>query len=327
MSNVVLDVMQKKALVGKPLIPTIFCARFVVLATITAIILARLSLGHAAPWQTASLQQMIHTPHFSAMIALDSVLVTCSIMFYYRALQIAPLSLTIPFLTFTPAFLLITSHIVLRELLTTQQIEGVVVVIFGSMLMYRSQFKIGWLEPLRALGREPGSRYMLLAALIMSITNSLDKWLVLRTSSYDFAWLYSVGSCVLFTLVLVVRLPIERPGFLRLSWPAILIAGVADAATLALQFAALLYLRPVTVISLKRSGILIAVLAGWFFFHERQIGNRIHAATVMLAGAIMLYISLTLTHQTELFALVIALGLAGPSLFKRSQPSVQNHQA
>jgi uncharacterized membrane protein len=186
--------------------------------------------------------------------------------------------------------------------------------------MYRSQLKIGWIEPFRALGREPGSRYMLLAALIMSLTNSLDKWLILRSNSYDFAWLYAVGSCILFSIAFAFRFRRSNLSFRALSWTAILGAGVADATTLAIQFAAMLRIRAVVVVSIKRSGILLSVLAGWYFFHERQIRIRILAATIMLTGAVMLYLSFSLARQTLLFAAMIVLGLAGPSLERLISP-------
>jgi drug/metabolite transporter (DMT)-like permease len=324
-TNVVMDILQKKALAGKPLFPTILCSRFVVLSTLTVIVLVRACGGHAVPWQTQNAQHMLHIPYFVPMLALDCFLVAASALLYYRALQIAPLSLTIPFLAFTPAFLLLTSDLLLREDPSIQQIEGVFIVIFGSVLMYRSQFRIGWVEPFRALGREPGSRYMLLAALIMSLTNSLDKWLIVRSNSYDFAWLYAVGSCILFSLAFTVRLPRLDVSFRGLSWLAILGAGIADATTLALQFGAMLRLRAVVVVSIKRSGILLSVLAGWYFFHERQIRNRILAAAIMLTGAVMLYFSFSLLQQSLLSAAMIALGLAGPSLERMVSPPEEPH--
>jgi drug/metabolite transporter (DMT)-like permease len=306
-TNVAMDVLQKRALSGRPYYPTILSARVTVFVLLSLIVIARIRLGYAAPWQAPFRQEILHTPHFLAMLAFDCLLMACSMLLYYRAIQTAPLSLTIPFLTFTPAFLLLTSHIVLRERPTLPQVEGVAIVVFGSVLMYRSQFRISWLEPFRALAQEPGSRYMLLAALIMSLTNPLDKWLIVRSSSFTFAWLYATGSCVLFSALLL-----RRPSFRGLAWKAIIAAGVADATTLALQFASLVYLSAVVTICLKRSGILLTVLAGWLIFREHQIENRLIAAMIMVSGALMLYLNFDLWRQTLLSILLIIIGLYGP---------------
>jgi len=318
-SNALMDVAQKKALARQPLYPTMFCARMTVFATLSVVLLARMGLGSGPPWQ--GLQSgLLQSPQVVAVLILDCVLVGCSALLYYRALQVSPLSLTVPFLTFTPVFLVVTSDLVLHERPTVGQIEGVAVVVLGSVLMYRSQFRFGWLEPVRALAREPGSRYMLLAALIMSLTNSLDKWLILRSGSYTFAWLYALCSCVFFSVVLLARLRVERPSFRHLAWKAIVLAGVADAATLLLQFAALTHLRAVLTICIKRSGILATVIAGWLIFGESDIGERLTAACVMVVGAMMLYLSLNLVQQSSLMVVTAVLGIWGPRLFAPPPP-------
>jgi drug/metabolite transporter (DMT)-like permease len=121
-TNVVMDILQKKALANKPLFPTILCSRFVVLSTLTVIVLVRAYSGHGVPWQPQRMQHILQVQSFLPVLVLDCTLVAASALLYYRALQIAPLSLTIPFLAFTPAFLLLTSHLLLREHPTLQQI-------------------------------------------------------------------------------------------------------------------------------------------------------------------------------------------------------------
>ncbi|HEY0308879.1 MAG TPA: EamA family transporter [Acidobacteriaceae bacterium] len=313
-TNVGMDVAQKKALLQRPYLTTIVAIRIWVFLALTATVIVRQWMGHPAPWHVIPQQGLFHIPYFAGIAALDCCLVALSSLFYYRAIQIAPLSLTIPFLTFTPVFLLLSTEMVLRERPSLLQIEAVAVVVFGSLLMYRAQFHMGWIEPIRALATNPGSRYMLLASLILSLTNVLDKWLILRTDSFTFAWIYGLGSCIVFGIGLSLCLLLGKVKLEPLSWNQMAVAGIADAATLIFQFAALQYLSAVATIAFKRSGILLTVLAGWFFFHEKQVANRLVAAAIMISGALMLHLSFTLPQQTCLLLLALVAGITGPRI-------------
>ena len=58
---------------------------------------------------------------------------------------------------------------------------------------------------------------------------------------------------------------------------------------LLLQMASLKYIDVVVTIALKRSGMILSVLGGWLIFHERMGPQRVAAALVVLAGALMIY--------------------------------------
>jgi len=318
-TNVAMDVLQKRALVGRPLYPTILSARLVVFLLLTALALVRSMQGQDLPWSSTALRQILHTPHFIPMLLLNGLLLAASTVCYNRALQKAPLSLTVPFLTFTPAFLLLTSHLVLQERLSFPQVEAVGMIVFGSLLMYRAQFAVNLWEPLRALAHEPGSRYMLMAAIIMALTNSLEKWLVVRSSVSTFAWFHALVLGTLMSIVTMIHLSRNRESFRDVAWGPVCGASLAETVTLALQFAAMTYLPAVVTIGVKRSGILLAVLSGWFFFHERQIATRLSAATVMVCGAMMLSFPFTQRQRVGLVLAMVLLGLLGPRLLKRER--------
>ena len=46
-------------------------------------------------------------------------------------------------------------------------------------------------------------------------------------------------------------------------------------------------------VSIKRAGIILAVFAGWLFFREREITDKVIAASVMFCGVLILYLPLT----------------------------------
>jgi drug/metabolite transporter (DMT)-like permease len=96
-------------------------------------------------------------------------------------------------------------------------------------------------------------------------------------------------------------------------------AGLADALTLLLQFESHKYIDVVVTISLKRAAIVLAVLAGWLVFRERQIADRLIGAAVMVAGAVMIYLPLTVAQQIFLTLLTTAGGALALLLTRQAQ--------
>lgn len=251
-------------------------------------------------------------PTFLIYLAIDAGLVGFSTFLYGRALQTSPLSLCIPFLAFTPIFLIVTGYLTLGELPAWIKLLGVVLVVAGSLVMHRSLFAVSLLEPLRAVVRERGSRYMLFVALILSITNPIDKKLVVMSDAFTQSFAYGVALCVFFFGFAFAK-GADWRGAIRRTPGWIVIAGALDATALLLQFSSHNYIDVVITISIKRAGIILAVLMGWLIFRERNITDKVIAASVMLAGVLILYLPLTAAQAL----LVVAFALAGMSVALR----------
>jgi drug/metabolite transporter (DMT)-like permease len=324
LSNVVMDVTRKKALTGHDLLWTSFWIRFTVAAALTVVLAVRWLGGIVPairPDVTAASFSIGSSTHVSYLVYLlvDTALVGFGVLLYYRAIQISPLSLTIPFLAFTPVFLLLTGNLILGELPPLLKSEGVIFVVLGSLLMHRQAFRAGVLEPFRAVLRERGSRYMLAVSFILSLTNPLDKKLVLMSDAVFYAWAYAIMLLLFFGIPLALRRDATSSRApLAIKW--IPVTGLIDALTLLLQFQSHNYIDVVITITLKRAGIVLAVLAGWLIFHERQIADRLIASGVMIAGAAMIYLPLTLRQQMILSAVTLV-GAAIALLLTRQEPS------
>src|SRR5215471_5748650 len=162
LSNVVMDVTRKKALSGHDLLRTTFWIRFTVAATLTVVLAVRWLRGVVPvirPDVTAASFSIGASTHVSYLVYLlvDTALVAFAVLLYYRAVQVSPLSLTIPFLAFTPVFLLLTGNLILGELPPLLKSEGILFVVLGSLLMHRQAFRASIFEPFRAVLRERGS--------------------------------------------------------------------------------------------------------------------------------------------------------------------------
>ena len=322
-----MDVARKKALRQNPVLETAFAVRACVALVLSIVVVSRVILGYGLTIHNAHVEfaavLSVHLPPallFLAYLLLDTGLVTVSVVLYFRALQVSPMSLCVPFLAFTPAFLLVTGYLFLGERTTLLQMVGTLFIVFGSLIMHRDLFRRGALEPVRALFREEGSRYMLIVSFILSITNPIDKRLVEMSDPFFQSWTYAV-MLVIFIGVFTLTRHSRGVSITRSSWGWIAVAGLLDATALLLQFISHKYIQVVVTISIKRAGIVLAVFCGWLFFHEQQVPDRLIAASVMLAGALMLYLPLS-GLEAILFPLAVFL-TAGVTLLVTRNPPIE----
>ena len=307
LANVGFDVAAKRALRGNNFLRTTLKIRTLV-AVLLSLVLAGLWFYKPTRSSVALFREgplgLLHGAVLPVLL-LSTVLVTVSILLYYRSLQIAPLSVVAPLFGLTPIFLLITGFVVFRQVPSVRVTAGVLCILLGSL---QAHWKPSMRSPRAAVGfflREKGVRTMLGACLLLSITNLLDQWLVRRMDVLSYAWLYVV-LCAVFTGVLVL---VVRPGksIVRPAQRWFVLASVVDASMLLLQFASLQYVDAVVTIAIKRSGMLLSVIAGSLLFGEKHGRQRLAAAFVVLMGVLVMYFNL------KLWALCAVLSVAAVS--------------
>ena len=158
--NVLTDVARKRALAKREINAVTFWTRIAVTAVFVG----------ALTWHILGGSPVVirgGVPTFLLYLALDVGLITLVMWLYFRALQVSPLSLTVPFLAFTPVFLLGTGFIILHELPAPVKILGVVLIVIGSLAMHRKLFAYGWLAPVKAVLRASVSSRSQLSALAL----------------------------------------------------------------------------------------------------------------------------------------------------------------
>ncbi|HLK69342.1 MAG TPA: hypothetical protein VKU19_38190 [Bryobacteraceae bacterium] len=132
--NVLTDVARKRALNKRDLIPATFWMRVAVALVFGGTGGADRARGHRDhPRWRAALRHRRRSPgadpHVSRLLALDVGLITCVMWLYFRALQVSPLSLCVPFLSFTPVFLIPSGFVVLGELPPAVKLLGVLLIV------------------------------------------------------------------------------------------------------------------------------------------------------------------------------------------------------
>jgi uncharacterized membrane protein len=227
-------------------------------------------------------------PRYGWALLIGGTLNILAMFQFMRALQSSDLSLAIPFVSFTPLFLLITSPFLVGDIPTTQDIVGIFCIVGGAYVLHIQSIHHGILGPLFAIFREPGPRRMLSVAFIYSLTSNFDK-IGVQNSSPLF-WSLSISSVMTIGFVFLLRfLPTQNIAAPHLTTLGILLlVGLFQTIGLLVHNTAL-SLGPVpSVIAVKRSSILFAVMWGCIFLKEKYVGERLIGAALMMIGVVVL---------------------------------------
>lgn len=226
-------------------------------------------------------------PTFWWVVAVMVPLEVTATLFYMQALKVCHLSLCIPFLAFTPVFMILTGQVILGEGLNRWGLLGVVFIAGGSYILSLGSGGTGFWAPFRALARERGPRLMLGVALIYSCTAALFKKAVLHSDPAFFGVFYPI----LLSGVMLGGYPLIRgPGGLALRsiWGWGLLLGFFVALSI-LSVAQGLTLAPAAyTIAVKRLSLLISVFLGGMWLKERPFLPRLLGAGLMCGGVILI---------------------------------------
>jgi drug/metabolite transporter (DMT)-like permease len=226
---------------------------------------------------------------FFMVVFLLLPLETTALLLYMKAINTSPLSLTLPFLSLTPVFLIGTSYIILGESPNKTGLMGIILVVIGAYLLNVHKIKQGFLEPLRAVVKERGSVLMIIVAFIFSITSSFGKIAVQHSSPIFFSIFYSILlSAFLFLIVSfktrhILSKIVSRPLLF-------LFIGISMAIMMITHLKAISLVEVSYMISVKRLSLLIGVIYGAVFFKETNIKERFLGSAIMLMGVILIIV-------------------------------------
>jgi drug/metabolite transporter (DMT)-like permease len=204
---------------------------------------------------------------------------------YIKALRVSPISLSIPFLAFTPVFLIVVSYLVVGEEVSPRGIGGIVLIAAGSYVLNFHHLDRGLLEPFRAITREKGSVLMLIVAFIFSITSSLGKLAINHSSPLFFGSTY-------FVLLALIYTPFGLPGLRRASisragLKTMLLVGGLNALMVVSHVLAISLTKVAYMVAVKRTSFLFSVLYGYLLFREGYMRERSLGALLMFAGFVL----------------------------------------
>jgi drug/metabolite transporter (DMT)-like permease len=227
--------------------------------------------------------------HFYRAFLTALPLEIVAIIFYIKALKVSPLSLTLPFLSLTPVFLIIVSYIILGEKVSVIGALGVLFIAVGGYTLNIKEFKKGVFEPFIAIKKEKGSIFMIIVALIYSFTSSLGKRAIEHSSPIFFGATY-------ITLLVIVLTPIAlykgrdelRAIFRNGAIKSTILPGMLQSIMIISHMIAMSMTKVAYMISVKRLSLLIGIFYGYLFFNESGIRERMLGTILMLTGFVLI---------------------------------------
>lgn len=209
---------------------------------------------------------------------------------YVTAISRSPLSVTLPFLSFTSPFVVFTGYIILGEKISFIGLCGVLLITAGAYLINSHTIRVGILAPIRAIGKEKGSLIMIAVAFIFSLTSVLGKRAILLSSLEFFGPFYIlIISVVLIPFAVIFGPPVrESVVSIKKNLKLVALIGSFGAISYLAHFKAISMVEAVYMISVKRTSLLFGVIIGWTFFGESHIIERFLGGALMVAGVFLI---------------------------------------
>lgn len=225
---------------------------------------------------------------WTVLIAALPLEVTAFIL-YIRALKESPLSLTIPFLAFTPVFLIFTSFLILGELPDKSGTAGVILIAAGAYTLNLHMKKKGLLKPIMAIIKERGSLMMLIVSFIYSITSSLGKLAILHSSPIFFGALYFSILALAFTPIVMFKSR-NNLGQIIKNYKYFGFLGFFHSLMVITHMVAMSLTQVTYMIAVKRTSLLFSAGYGYFLFKEEKMRERLLGSILMIIGVVLIVI-------------------------------------
>jgi uncharacterized membrane protein len=233
----------------------------------------------------------INTPElgnrFGLALLVGGSLNVISMILYIKAIKVSDLSITVPLITFTPLFLLVTSPLIVQEYPTIMDAIGMVLIVAGSYILNLKEKAQGYLAPFRSLFREKGPKLMILVAFIWSITSNVDKVGVQNSSPTFWAIANYSFIATAMTPIMLYKAD-DRLTQIRQNFISLIPIGLCHGTAVLFQMQAIDMTLVAHVISVKRMSALLSVLLGHLIFQEKGLKERSIGAAIMIFGVVLI---------------------------------------
>lgn len=220
----------------------------------------------------------------------SGIINTIAAVYYMKAISEGDLSEVMPMLSFTPLFMLITSPIMVGEFPNIFGLIGIVLIVGGSYLLNYRDMKGDILKPFKSLVKNRGTRFMLIVAVIWSLSSNFDKISIENSSVIQHIAFVNAMIVISLTILIVIKGVYVKESFLKARKDLIMASGFT---TLSFVFhmTAVSMTLVAYVVALKRMSGVISVMLGHFFLQEANMQKRLLGSSLMFAGVLFIVLS------------------------------------
>ncbi len=196
------------------------------------------------------------------------------------------------FFALSPLFLLLTTPLITGDQLTPLGVAAVILSVCGSLVMVYRPSNVLWRR------QKKGILLALGAAVFFSLNSCFDR-LAVQTGTPIFAGF----TMTLFSAFVLAPLVVFR----KASWQSLAEAGgglwlrgLLEVAFMCAKLYAMREMSPPYVVSIMRLSLLLSIMGGHFVFQEKELGRRLAAGALILAGAFLVLWEQPLWAQFQL---------------------------
>lgn len=230
-------------------------------------------------------------------LVLDGVIGALAFWLVAKAIRRMEFSSAVPILSLDPGLTAVLAFLYLGERLTPIHVLGLGFMVAGTYVLElhrshdetKSQAVNRWrtmLSPLTRVWKQPGGIYIIGGLLCFSISSTIDRSLLKEVAVNTYIAYTLITSTAIFLFIFLrsrQTIQILRPGrgyvffFVMIAAALHLTSNVAQAKAVSIAAVGL-------VIAIKRLSVLLDVVIGGKFFHERHLAQKAIATVVMLIG-------------------------------------------
>jgi drug/metabolite transporter (DMT)-like permease len=234
-------------------------------------------------------------PYFFLAIGIAAILDVVAMSASYKAIKLSPLSEISPISSFTPVFALIFAVIFLREIPTPMRLLGVIIVVIGAYVLNIAEIKKGFFEPVKKLAYNKGVQLFFLTNFLWSITPIFQKIAIQNTSPLT----PLVGPLVDYALVIIILSPVvfkklyqskETVRNVKKSFWIFILIGIFGTLSQYAAYTAFSLTNPGYALSVFRLSAIFTIILAYFFLKEKNIGEKLLGAVIMIIGVILIVI-------------------------------------
>ena len=217
-------------------------------------------------------------------LLLDSVAFTL----YVKAIQMSPLSLTVPMLSLQTLGIFVTQFFINHLVPAPLGILGVSIVVFGVYFLHFDHKTKHPLSPFKAIYKEKGALLIVIVAVLWSVVTALQRLGIDNSSPYFYTAFFQLIWAICFTPIAFLA---DRKGFVKLFRPRMIRhlvpAGAFDALQIFPQYLAYSLTLPVYVNAVGNTSILFSSFFGWYFYKEKLRKHLVPTILIFVGVAIV----------------------------------------
>ncbi len=240
--------------------------------------------------------KLIFNTRFFVILFIAGITGSTGFMFYMLGLKYGKLSRSVPLLNLSPIITVLIALMIVGEMPSWVGLIGILITIIGLYILNIEKVsKKNICHPFVSIFKNKGTRYMLTVTFIWGIGAAIDKSAVLASDVLTYILLAYFFNLFWMFWILLIK---DRKDFLTNIkqvfkynfWGATLI-GIISLCVIYFQFNAIALTYAAYVITIKRTSVILSVIAGYLFFREKKhFATALVGAIIMVVGVVLLVV-------------------------------------